>query len=62
MRPAPEDHTLAPWRELGEHLACYFAARSRGLLTSEFVLSDRTGKEFGRPAAGARTGGARNWR
>jgi hypothetical protein len=48
MRPAPEDHTLAPWRELGEHLACYFAARSRGLLTSEFVLSDRTGKEFGR--------------
>ena len=60
MRPAPEDHTLAPWRELGEHLACYFAARSRGLLTSEFVLSDRTGKEFA--GCGCTDRGARNWR
>ena len=48
MRPVPEDPTLAPWRELREHLAGYFAARSRGLLASEFVLSGRSGEEFGR--------------
>ena len=48
MRPAPENPTLAPWRELQERLAGYFAARSRGLLASEFVLSDRSGEEFGR--------------
>ena len=48
MGPAPEDPTLAPWRELGERLAGYFAARSRGLLASEFVLSSRSGEEFGR--------------
>ena len=48
MRPAPEDPTLAPWRELAERLAGYFAARSRGLLASEFALSSRSGEEFGR--------------
>ena len=48
MRPVPEDPTLAPWRELGERLAGYFAARSRGLLASEFALSDRSGEGFGR--------------
>jgi hypothetical protein len=48
MRPAPEDPTLAPWRELAERLSGYFAARSRGLLASEFALSSRSGEEFGR--------------
>src|ERR671933_2549433 len=48
MRPAPEDPRLAPWRELAERLAGYFAARSRGLLASEFALSSRSGEEFGR--------------
>jgi hypothetical protein len=43
-----QDPTLAPWRELQEHLAGYFAARSRGLLAAEFVLSGRSGEEFGR--------------
>jgi hypothetical protein len=43
-----QDPTLAPWRELREHLAGYFAARSRGLLAAEFVLSGRSGEEFGR--------------
>ena len=46
MRPMPEDPT--PWRTLQEHLAGYFAARARGLLASEFVLSSRSGEEFGR--------------
>jgi hypothetical protein len=45
MRPMPEDPTLA---RLQEHLAGYFAARARGLLASEFVLSSRSGEEFGR--------------
>lgn len=48
MRPAPEDLTLAPWRKLQERLAGYFAARASGLLASEFVLSSRSGEEFGR--------------
>jgi hypothetical protein len=48
MRPAPEDPALASWRELQERLAGYFAARSRGLLASEFILSGRSGEEFGR--------------
>jgi hypothetical protein len=48
MRSAPEDPTLASWRELRERLAGYFAARARGLLASEFVLSGRSGEEFGR--------------
>jgi hypothetical protein len=43
-----QDPTLAPWRELQEHLAGYFAARSRGLLAAEFVLSGRRGEAFGR--------------
>lgn len=46
MRPMSEDPT--PWRTLREHLAGYFAARARGLLASEFVLSSRNGEEFGR--------------
>jgi hypothetical protein len=46
MRPMTEDPT--PWRALRDHLAGYFAARARGLLASEFVLSSRNGKEFGR--------------
>jgi hypothetical protein len=48
MTPAPQDPTLAPWRQLQERLAGYFAARSRGLLASELVLSSRDGEEFGR--------------
>jgi len=48
MRSMPEDSTSAPWRTLQEHLAGYFAARARGLLASEFVLSSRSGEEFGR--------------
>ena len=48
MGPAPEDPTLAPWRELAERLAGYFAARPRGFLASEFALSSRSGEEFGR--------------
>jgi hypothetical protein len=48
MEPVPLDLTLAPWRELREHLAGYFAARAKGLLASEFVLSNRGGEEFGR--------------
>ena len=49
MRPMPEDPGApAPWRTLQEHLAGYFAARARGLLASEFVLSSRSGEEFGR--------------
>ena len=47
MRPASEDPALASWRELQERLAGYFAARSRGLLASEFILSGRSGEEFG---------------
>jgi hypothetical protein len=42
------DPTLAPWRELQESLAGYFAARARGLLGSDLVLSSRSGEEFGR--------------
>src|SRR5215218_2877115 len=48
MRSMPEDSTSAPWSVLQEHLAGYFAARARGLLASEFVLSSRSGEEFGR--------------
>jgi hypothetical protein len=48
VRPAPEDPTLAPWRGLQERLTGYFAARSQRLLVSEFVLSGRSGEEFGR--------------
>ncbi len=39
---------LKPWRELGVRLAGYFAARARGFLAPEFVLSRRSGEEFGR--------------
>jgi hypothetical protein len=46
MKPMSEDPT--PWRALRDHLAGYFAARARGLLASEFVLSSRNGKELGR--------------
>ncbi|HZY56481.1 MAG TPA: hypothetical protein VFE09_01635 [Rubrobacteraceae bacterium] len=48
MEPVPVDFTSAPWRELREHLAGYFAAQAQGLLASEFVLSSRSGEEFGR--------------
>jgi hypothetical protein len=48
MRSTPDDPTLAPWSPLQEHLAGYFAARARGLLASEFALSNRDGEEFGR--------------
>ena len=43
-----ESADLRPWRELGGRLAGYFAARAKGLLASEFVLSCRSGEEFGR--------------
>ncbi len=43
-----EGADLSPWRELRERLAGYFAARAQGLLGSEFVLSSRSGEEFGR--------------
>jgi hypothetical protein len=43
-----QDPTLAAWKELGERLAGYFAARARGLLTLEYVLSSRSGERFGR--------------
>ena len=45
MRQNP---TLASWMELRERLAGYFAARARGLLAPEYVLSSRTGEGFGR--------------
>ena len=48
MEPVPGDLMLAPWGELRERLAGYFAARAQGLLASEFVLSSRSGEEFGR--------------
>lgn len=48
MEPVPEDLMLASWEELRERLAGYFAARAKGLLASEFVLSSRSGEEFGR--------------
>jgi hypothetical protein len=44
----PQEFTLAPWKRLRERLDGYFAARSRGLLASEFALSSRAGGEFGR--------------
>ncbi len=43
-----QDPTLAAWKELGERLAGYFAARARGLLALEYVLSSRSGERFGR--------------
>jgi hypothetical protein len=43
-----QDPTLAPWMELRDRLAGYFAARARHLLAPEYVLSSRTGEEFGR--------------
>jgi hypothetical protein len=48
MEPVPEDLMLAPWKDLRERLAGYFATRAKGLLSSEFVLSSRSGEEFGR--------------
>lgn len=48
MRPMQGYPELAPWRELRETLAGSFAARSRGLLASEFALMDRDGEEVGR--------------
>ena len=47
MTPAPQDPTLAPWMSLQEPLAGYLAARARGLLASDFVLSGREGEELG---------------
>jgi hypothetical protein len=46
MPPAPQEP--APWGSLRESLAGYLAARARGPLTSEFVLSSRDGGEIGR--------------
>jgi len=46
MMPAPQDPALAPWRQLQERLAGYFAARSRGLLASELDLARRDGEKF----------------
>src|ERR671917_468710 len=46
MTPAPQDTT--PWEHLGERLAGSFAARARGLLAPELLLSSRNGEEFGR--------------
>jgi hypothetical protein len=43
-----QDPTLAAWKELGERLAGYFAARARGLFALEYVLSSRSGERFGR--------------
>ena len=43
-----QDPTLAPWMELQERLAGSFAARARGILALEYVLSSRSGEEFGR--------------
>ena len=48
MTPAPQNPTPAPWRSLQEHLAGYLAARARGFLASEFVLSSRDGEVLGR--------------
>jgi len=46
MTPAPRDTT--PWEHLGERLAGSFAARTRGTLAPELLLSSRNGEEFGR--------------
>jgi hypothetical protein len=46
MTPAPQDTT--PWEHLGERLAGSFAARARGLLAPELLLSSSGGEEFGR--------------
>ena len=43
-----QDPTLAPWIALRERLTGYFAARARGILALEYVLSSRSGEEFGR--------------
>jgi hypothetical protein len=48
MTPEPQNPTPAPWRSLQEPLAGYLAARARGLLASEFVLSSRDGEGLGR--------------
>jgi len=48
MEPVPQDLMFAPWKDLRELLAGYFAARAQGLLATEFVLSSRSGEEFGR--------------
>jgi hypothetical protein len=44
----PQNPTPAPWRSIHEQLAGYLAARARGFLASEFVLSSRDGEELGR--------------
>jgi hypothetical protein len=44
----PQNPTPAPWRSIQEQLAGYLAARARGFLASEFVLSSRDGEELGR--------------
>jgi hypothetical protein len=43
-----QDPTFAPWMALRGRLAGYFAARARGILALEYVLSSRSGEEFGR--------------
>lgn len=48
MTPTPQDPALIPWSHLRERLDGYFAARARGLLAPELVLSSRAGEEFGR--------------
>jgi hypothetical protein len=48
MMSEPQNPTPAPWRSIQEQLAGYLAARARGFLASEFVLSSRDGEELGR--------------
>jgi hypothetical protein len=56
MTHAPQDPTLATWMSLQERLAGYLAARARGLLASDFVLSGREGEELGRLRVHGRRG------
>jgi hypothetical protein len=48
MMSEPQNPTPARWRSIQEQLAGYLAARARGFLASEFVLSSRDGEELGR--------------
>jgi hypothetical protein len=56
MTPTPQDPTLAPWMSLQERIAGYLAARTRGLLASDFDLSGREGEELGRLRVHGRRG------
>src|SRR5215204_2086895 len=48
MGPMHKDPRLAPWRRLGTTLSGSFAARGHGILTTEFAIQGREGKEIGR--------------